>query len=153
MRAHVYHSDQISTYVTPLVNRVFPRALGQALESAAFAVPRALSRKFDATIAPSRFIGNQLQSHGCERVYTVTFGIKRGDLGPLHADVALRRSLLGKFAGDERAALVIVACRLAIEKRVALVIDAVRELSARRPVALAILGPRAASRSHAQRAS
>src|SRR5262249_57221575 len=47
---------------------------------------------------------------------------------------------LGALAGNPSAALVIVACRLAVEKRVALVIDAVRMLSARRPIALAILG-------------
>ncbi|WP_437280099.1 glycosyltransferase family 1 protein [Sorangium sp. So ce375] len=140
LRTFVYHSDQISTYAAPLLDRVRPRAVARALEGALFAWPRALSRRFDATIAPGNFIAEQLRSHGCERVHRVTFGVKRGDFDPSRADPALRRGLLGRFADDPSAALLLVACRLAVEKRVALVIDAVRELAARRPIALAVLG-------------
>lgn len=140
LRTFVYHSDQISTYAAPLLDRVRPRSVARAIEGALFAWPRALSRRFDATIAPGNFIAEQLQSHGCERVHRVTFGVRRGQFGPERADAALRRSLLGRFADDPGAALLLVACRLAVEKRVALVIDAARELAARRPIALAILG-------------
>ncbi|AUX40030.1 glycosyltransferase [Sorangium cellulosum] len=140
LRTFVYHSDQISTYAAPLLDRVRPRALARALEGALFAWPRALSRRFDATIAPGGFIAEQLRRHGCERVHRVTFGVRRGEFGPSRADDEVRRGLLGRFADEPSAALLLVACRLAVEKRVALVIDAARELAARRPIALAILG-------------
>jgi alpha-1,6-mannosyltransferase len=140
VRSLVYHSDQISTYAAPLLDRVRPRAVARAATDALFAWPRALARRFDATIAPGQFIADQLRQHGCERVHRVTFGVRRGSFGPSRADPAVRERLLGRFAGDPSAAVVLVACRLAVEKRVSLVIDAVRELGARRPVALAILG-------------
>ncbi|WP_437969056.1 glycosyltransferase family 1 protein [Sorangium sp. So ce260] len=140
LRTFVYHSDQISTYAAPLLDRLRPRAVARALEGALFAWPRALSRRFDATIAPGTFIAEQLRAHGCERVHRVTFGVRRESFDPSRADGALRRSLLGRFADDPSAALLLVACRLAVEKRVALVIDAARELAARRPVALTVLG-------------
>ncbi|MGK4007154.1 glycosyltransferase [Sorangium sp. So ce1036] len=140
LRTFVYHSDQISTYAAPLLDRLRPRAVARALEGALFAWPRALSRRFDATIAPGAFIAEQLASHGCERVHRVTFGLRRDAFHPSRADAGLRRTLLGRLADDPSAALLLVACRLAVEKRVALVIDAARELASRRPVALAVLG-------------
>jgi alpha-1,6-mannosyltransferase len=140
LRAHVYHSDQITTYAAPLAARLRPRPLARSAVGALFAWPRALSRRFDLTLAPSAFIARQLSDQGCVRVRQVTFGIRHEQFGPERRNDAMRRDLLGPFADDPGAALVVAACRLAVEKRVNLTIEAVKELNRRRPVALAILG-------------
>jgi alpha-1,6-mannosyltransferase len=140
VRAHVYHSDQITTYAAPLAARLRPRPLANSALGALFAWPRALSRRFDLTLAPSAFVARQLSDHGCVRVRQVTFGIRHEQFGPHRRSDAMRRDLLGPLADRPDAALVVVACRLAVEKRVALIVEAVHELNRRRPVALAILG-------------
>lgn len=140
LRAHVYHSDQITTYAVPAAARLRPRALARSAVGALFAWPRALSRRFDLTLAPSAFIARQLSDHGCVRVRQATFGIRHEQFGPERRNDAMRRELMGPLADAPNAALAVVACRLAVEKRVGLVIEAMHELNRRRPVALAILG-------------
>ncbi|HEU4405840.1 MAG TPA: glycosyltransferase [Polyangiaceae bacterium] len=140
LRAHVYHSDQITTYAAPLAARLRPRPLARSAVNALFAWPRALSRRFDLTLAPSAFIARQLSDQGCVRVRQVTFGIRHEQFGPERRNESMRRDLLGPFADTPGAALVVAACRLAVEKRVGRTIEAVHELNRRRPVALAILG-------------
>jgi alpha-1,6-mannosyltransferase len=140
VRAHVYHSDQITTYAAPVAARLRPRPLARSALAALFAWPRALSRRFDLTVAPSAFVARQLSDHGCVRVRQVTFGIRHEQFGPDRRSDAMRRDLLGPLADRPGAALAVVACRLAVEKRVALLVDAMHELNRRRPVALAILG-------------
>ncbi len=140
VRAHVYHSDQITTYAAPLAARLRPRALARPALGALFAWPRALSRRFDLTLAPSAFVARQLSDHGCVRVRQATFGIRHEQFGPDRRRDAMRLELLGPLADRPGAALAVVACRLAVEKRVALVVEALHELNRTRPVALAILG-------------
>ena len=140
VRAHVYHSDQITTYAAPVAARLRPRPLARSALGALFAWPRALSRRFDLTLAPSKFVARQLSDHGCVRVRQVTFGIRHEQFGPDRRNDATRRELLGPLADVPGASLAVVACRLAVEKRVGLVIEALHELNRRRPVALAILG-------------
>ncbi|MCS6900884.1 MAG: glycosyltransferase, partial [Myxococcales bacterium] len=102
--------------------------------------PRWLSRSFDATITPSQAVAEELRFYGCERVVPVVFGIQREGFSPERRSPELRRTLLGASAQHPSAALLIVACRLAWEKRVALVLEASRILARRRPIALVILG-------------
>jgi alpha-1,6-mannosyltransferase len=138
-RVHVWHSDQLGTYAGPLLERL-PAAARSRAERMLGAWPRGLSRRFDATITPSRAVAEELRSWGCERVVPVVFGVRREGFSPERRSPALRRAFLGASADHPRAALLVVACRLAFEKRVALVLEAARVLAERRPVALAILG-------------
>jgi alpha-1,6-mannosyltransferase len=138
-RVHVWHSDQLGTYAGPLLERLPEAARAQA-ERLLGAWPRGLSRRFDATITPSQAVAEGLRAQGCERVVPVVFGVRRDGFSPERRSPELRRALLGASAEHPRAALLVVACRLAFEKRVARVLEAARALARRRPVALAILG-------------
>jgi len=73
-------------------------------------------------------------------VHTVPFGISGKDLTPAHRDETLRRRLLGAVADEPGAALVLIAGRLAMDKRQALLIDALVECAKSRPIALVVLG-------------
>jgi len=140
LRSFVFHSDQIATYLTPLLRRLRCARIERAVRSAANAWPRSLMRRFDVTIAPSAEIERSLLDAGGVRVKRVTFGISTEQFGPDRRDPELRARMMGSMSGMKSASLAVVACRLAIEKRVDEVIDAIAIVNRQRPVALVVLG-------------
>lgn len=140
IRSLVYHSDQIATYIHPLLERLAPPSLKVRLARVVDAWPRRLANGFDITITPSETIRANLVAAGCKNVRCVPFGVQVESFGPQHASDTLRRAMLGGFADRSGAAVAIVAGRLAVEKRVDRIIDALRLVNERRPVALVVLG-------------
>ncbi|MES1178039.1 MAG: glycosyltransferase [Myxococcales bacterium] len=140
VRAYFYHSDPIGCYVRPVLQRALPMQLAQRTEHTVWGVQRAISRTCDVTIVAGNWLAEVLEKQGCERVRTVPFGISREDLGPRFADPELRRRLLGPLANTANAALLLIAGRLAADKRQALLLDALIELQRTQPVALVVLG-------------
>lgn len=140
LRSFVYHSDQIATYVRPTVEKIGHPGIASFVLSCVSAWPRYLSRGFDVTVAPSTSVERQLIDARCSNVRCVPFGVALDDFGPSRADAGLRRELLGNLADKPGATVAVVAARLAVEKRVARVIDALEIVNRTRPVALAILG-------------
>jgi alpha-1,6-mannosyltransferase len=139
VKAYVHHADPIGAYLAPLIARL-PERAGAVAEKPAWAALRAVCNRFDVTVVAGHWLERELQQRGCQRVRTVPFGIAHADFGPDRRDASLRAELLGPLAGDPSAKLLIVAGRLAVEKRQALVIDAVRALARTRKVALVVLG-------------
>lgn len=140
VRVYVHHSDPIGCYVRPVLERALPTALSECIEYAAWSWHRRITRFCDATVVASHWLETELRELGCERVTSVPFGISHSDLGSQCRDTELRTQLLGPLAGDARAALVLIAGRLAADKRQALLVDALHVLQRDRPVALVVLG-------------
>ena len=139
VRALVAHADLAGQYLRPALELLVARPSERAMRPA-WAYWAALGRRYDVTVVAGPWMADPMRAAGCPRVEIVPFGYDRTGLGPEHADAAMRRELLGELADRPGAVLIALACRLAFEKRVSLVIDAVRELSRERPVALAVLG-------------
>ena len=137
LRAYVHHSDPIGCYLAPLVAK---HALARPLEAAAWRYLAAVSARCDATIVAGPWLERELSSHGCARVRTVEFGIDHEHFAPARRDEALRRELLGGLAGNADARLVLVAGRLAADKRQGLVVEALERVARTRPVGLVLLG-------------
>jgi len=140
LRVYFYHSDPIGCYVRPTLHRHLPASLATRVEDIAWGHQRAVSASCDVTVVSGEWLRVLLEQHGCERVQTVPFGISGKDLTPAHRDEALRRRLLGTMADDPGAALVLITGRLAMDKRQALLIDALVECAKTRPIALLVLG-------------
>jgi alpha-1,6-mannosyltransferase len=139
IRALVAHADLAGQYLRPALELIVAKPSERAIRPA-WSYWARLGRRFDTTIVAGPWMSEPMQAAGCPRVTIVPFGFERAGLGPEHRDAALRRELLGADADRPDAVLLAVACRLAFEKRVSLVIDAVRVLARDRPVALAVLG-------------
>lgn len=140
IRSLVYHSDQIATYVHPLLERLAPTSMRASLARVVDAWPRRLANGFDITITPSETIRANLVAAGCKNVRCVSFGVELESFGPQYASHVLRRAMLGGFADRSDAAVAIVAGRIAVEKRVDRIVEALRMVNERRPVALVVLG-------------
>ncbi len=140
LRSFVYHSDQIATYVRPVLEKIGSAAVTHSVMRAVNTWPRLLSRGFDLTVAPSAAIARTLEEAGCARVHCVKFGIRSDIFKPGRSNPETRKKMLGKFGDTKNAALVVVACRLAVEKRVNQIIDAIDLANRERPTALVVLG-------------
>jgi alpha-1,6-mannosyltransferase len=140
VRVYLHHSDPIGCYVRPLLTRALSAPLAECIEYAAWGWHRRISRFCDATVVAADWLATELSELGCERVTCVPFGITRRDLGSHCRNPDLRARLLGPLAADPRAVLVLIAGRLAVDKRQALLVDALKIVQRERPVALVVLG-------------
>jgi len=140
VRAYVYHSDPIGCYVEPAAHRLLPRAGARLAVAGAFAWMRAVSRSCDVTVVAGHWLEQLLRQRRCPRVRTVCFGISHEDFGPSRRDPAVRSELLGPLADTPDARLLLIAGRLAADKRQNMLMRAVKLVSQRRPVALVVLG-------------
>ncbi len=140
LRSLVVHSDFIDTYARPVLSRALGDRAADVTLSPPWAALRALTARFDLTVCSGRWLADKLVSHGCHRVACVPFGIRHEDFSPSRRDEALRRELLGPHRERDDAALVAVVGRLAVEKRVPLVFEALAEAQRARPLAAVVLG-------------
>ncbi len=136
LRSYVYHSDPIGCYVAPLAKN----AGGRLLERAAWAYMKAVCKSADVTVVAGEWLERELSERGFTRVHTVRFGIDHENFGPERRDEALRAEVLGDLAGDPEARLVLIAGRLAADKRQLRLIEALEIVSKRRPLGLVLLG-------------
>ena len=119
---------------------VLPGALAGYLEAPAWAYLARLSRTFDVTVAAGQWLADELVRHRCRRVQVVEFGVDHQDFGPEHASASLRDQLLGPLAQCADAKLLLIAGRMAIDKRQARLVEAVKRAAVSRPIGLVLLG-------------
>jgi alpha-1,6-mannosyltransferase len=137
VRSYVYHSDPIGAYVTPFTER-WPRRMRGAALDVAWRWMRAVCNSCDVTVVAGEWLGAELRRHGVERVRAVPFGIAHQNFEPSRRSLAVRSRWAGAERDDTR--LLLVAGRLAMEKRQALLVRAIAKLSESRNVSLLILG-------------
>lgn len=140
IRAYVYHSDPIGCYLKPWATRNIPTFLQAAALAPAWAWMRKVSRTHDMTVVAGRWLKDELTKNGCPNVINVDFGIEHEDFGPDRADPSLRRRFLGDLSESPDARLLVIAGRLAFDKRQMRLIEAARRLAIDRPLALVVLG-------------
>jgi len=137
LRVYVYHSDPIGCYLTPLAAR---GGFGRLLERAAWGYLRRVCATADVTVVSGEWLERELTGRGFVRVHTVPFGIDHELFGSERRDEGLRREILGSLADDPDARLVLIAGRLAFDKRQLRLIEALEIVARRRPIGLVLLG-------------
>lgn len=110
-----YHSD---------LARLVSRRVGAWCEPAAARYIQRLYRRFDLVLAPSRIMAEKLRAFGVGRVEQQTLGVDIRLFNPSRRDHGLRREL--GLAHDTR--LLIYAGRIAREKNLPILMDAMRRL-------------------------
>jgi len=140
IRAYVYHSDPIGCYLNPWAKRNIPDYLGRAVLSPAWSWMRRVCRTHDFSVVAGAWLREELEAKGCENVVNVDFGINHEDFSPERADPQLRARFLGELAENPDAKLLVIAGRLAADKRQGRLVEAVSRLARRRPLGLVVLG-------------
>lgn len=140
LRAYVYHSDPIGCYLKPWADRNIPNFFRDLSLEPAWAWMRKVCSNHDITVVAGPWLQQDLIAHGCQRVVSVDFGIKHEDFGPDRRDDALRSRFLGDLAHRPGSRLLLIAGRLAVDKRQRRLVEAACRLSSERPLGLVVLG-------------
>lgn len=140
IRVYVYHSDPIGCYLNPWAKQKIPNYFQKVVTAPAWKYMRKICRTHDTTVVAGEWLKDQLEEQGCVRVKNVDFGINHEDFGPERRDDNLRSRFLGELASNPDARLLLIAGRLAGDKRQKRVVEAVARLSRERPLGLVVLG-------------
>ena len=140
VKAYVHHADPIGCYLRPFAHRRLPKRLRPWVEAPAWSYLAWLTHHFDVTVTSGDWLASDLKQRGCQRVEAIDFGIDAEDFGPGRASVSTRRQLLGPLADTQDARVLLIAGRMAIDKRQSRLVEAVVRLARKRPVALVLLG-------------
>jgi alpha-1,6-mannosyltransferase len=139
-KALIMHADPLAAYayrwLEPLLSRsTIDRRLNRFWDHL-----RNLGRMYDVVICASQDLASRMQQGGVANVLTVPMGIEANRFSAGRRDPELRTSLLAQCGLGPDATLLVSAGRLAPEKRLPMLIDAVTTAGQHRPVALAIFG-------------
>jgi alpha-1,6-mannosyltransferase len=138
VRSYVYHSDPIGAYLAPL-SEAWPAPLRGVTRDVAWRWMRTVCNCCDVTVVAGEWLQRELVQHGVERVRTVPFGVARHRFEPALGTAETRRLWFGGSPSNGVARL-LIAGRLAVEKRQAVLIRAIAKLYETRPVSLLVLG-------------
>ncbi|HET9629674.1 MAG TPA: glycosyltransferase [Novosphingobium sp.] len=139
-RALIMHADPLSAYAYrwfgPLLSRdTIDRRFERFWEHL-----RDLGQAFDLVVCASRELRDRLAAGGVANTALHPMGIEAGTFGAERRSASVRRDLLELCELPETAHLLISIGRLAPEKRLPMVIDAVEAASHELPLGLVILG-------------
>jgi alpha-1,6-mannosyltransferase len=140
LRVLVIHSDFIDTYARPVLSRVGGPRLADFALAPPWKLFARLAGRFDLTLVSGAWLAAKLRRHGVPRVVCVPFGIDHARFCPAHHDPMARAEMLGPMASTPGARLLVIAGRLAVEKRARLALEACARASREVPVAVAVMG-------------
>lgn len=130
IRTFLWHSDFIDTYERVLFDRV-PTPLRRAATAPLWAWARHIAQRSDAVFVATKHLLQSLAAHGFENLIHLPFGVDKQTFLPA----------AGASAGPSPRRTLVTIGRLAVEKRVDVVLDAFRILVAARPeLELVVIG-------------
>jgi len=139
-RALVMHADPLSAYAYRWFGPLLSRETIDKRFERFWEHLRELSRTFDLVVCASRELRERLADGGVANTALHPMGIEAGLFSPARRSAQLRRDLLALCELPEDAHLLISVGRLAPEKRLPMIVDAVEAASRSLPLGLVILG-------------
>src|SRR5690606_25904742 len=127
-KALIYHQDPIAVYPHTFFDRFASVEAIDRVCTPYWAYTRALARRFDTTVVAGEWLAKRLASHGIANAVSVPFGIDRILFAPEHRQDGVREQLLQQCGLPSSAALLVCISRHHPEKRLATVIEAVRQV-------------------------
>ena len=139
-KALILHADPLSAYayrwLEPLVSRkTIDRRLVRYWDHL-----RQLGRLYDAVVCASEDLASRMKAGGVGNVVTVPMGVEAERFSARKRDLVIRESLLAQCSLGRDATLLVAAGRLAPEKRLPMLVEAVTIAGRHRPVGLVIFG-------------
>jgi alpha-1,6-mannosyltransferase len=139
-KALIMHADPLSAYayrwLEPLVSReTIDRRFVRYWDHL-----RQLGRLYDAVVCASHDLASRMKAGGVGNVVTVPMGVEAQRFSPGKRNADLRASLLAQCGLDPDATLLVAAGRLAPEKRLPMLVEAVTMAGRHRQVGLVIFG-------------
>jgi alpha-1,6-mannosyltransferase len=139
-KALVMHADPLAVYAYRWFEPLMSRAVIDRLFGRFWDHLRSLGALYDAVICASHDLTSRLREGGVQGLATIPMGVDRERFSPQRRDAALRTALLAQCGLGPEATLLLSAARLAPDKRVPMLVEAVTVAGHQRPLALAIFG-------------
>src|SRR5262249_23553318 len=95
-RALVFHQDVVAAYAHTAFDRYITPPTIAAVFGPYWARVRALSRRFDVTVAGGAWLAERLRRQGLRNPIAIPLGVEAGRFSPALRDEALRRELLAR---------------------------------------------------------
>jgi alpha-1,6-mannosyltransferase len=139
-RSLIMHADPLSAYAYRWFGPLFSRETIDKRFERFWEHLRELGRAFDVVVCASRELRDRLAAGGVANTALHPMGIEAGLFSAERRSAQLRRDLLALCELPEDAHLLISVGRLAPEKRLPMIVDAVEAASRSLPLGLVILG-------------
>jgi alpha-1,6-mannosyltransferase len=139
-RSLVLHADPLASYAYRWFGKVAERQTIDRWFDWFWRHLRGLDRLFDLVVSPNHHLAERLRGGGLRNIATIPMGCEPGLFSPDLRDEPLRERLLRQLELPRGAVLMLGLGRFAAEKRWAMVIRAVEQASAERPVGLFLVG-------------
>jgi len=139
-RALVMHSDPLSAHAYRWFDKVAQPETVDRLFQWFWHRLRRYGFNFDAIVTANANLRSRLENGGVRSVVTIPMGVEPEVFSPCLYDPDLRRRLLTMCDLDHSATLLVCAGRLATEKRIPMLVDAVATAGRVRPVGLVVFG-------------
>lgn len=139
-RALIMHSEPLSAHFYRWFERVAsPETLDRHV-TWFWNRLRRYGQSYDAIVCANSHLAQRLRDGGVANVHNVPMGVQPGVFGPARRDEAMREQLLALCDLGPEALLLVSAGRLATEKRIPMLVDAVTYAGHHHPIGLAIFG-------------
>ncbi len=139
-RALIMHADPLAAYAYRWFGPFMARDAIDRRFDGYWRHLRKLGESFDAVICANRWLADRMKAGGLEKALLLPMGVADGLFAPARRDPGLRRALLAECQLGEDALLLVAPGRLAPEKRIPMLAEAVTLAGRYRPVGLVILG-------------
>lgn len=138
----VFHQDPIAVYPHTFLDRFVARDTVDRWFDPYWSYMRKLSAQYDATVTSGEWLARRLAGLGLHAPVAVPFGIDKVRFDPMQRDASVRAGWLERCGAPADAALIVAVGRHHPEKRMHVVIDAVRraQLATERKLALVLIG-------------
>lgn len=139
-KALIMHADPLSAYAYRWLEPILTRATIDRRLDRFWSHLRELGRQYDVVVCASNDLADRLRKGGVANVVTVAMGVEANRFSPSKRNSDLRASLLSECGLDPDATLLVSAGRLAPEKRLPMLVEAVTMAGRHRKLGLAIFG-------------
>ncbi|WP_305098331.1 glycosyltransferase [Croceibacterium aestuarii] len=136
----VMHADPLAAYAYRYLGPFMTRAQIDKRCEGYWRHLRRLGAAFATIICANEQLAGRLRAGGVAGVQTLPMGVQAGLFSPQRRDLALRQELLRRCELGDDAILLIAAGRLAAEKRIPMLIEAVTSVGRHWPVGMVIIG-------------
>ncbi|URD59962.1 glycosyltransferase [Sphingomonas sp. KRR8] len=139
-RSLVMHADPLASYAYRWFGKVAERKTIDRWFNWFWRHLRGLDGMYDLVVSANQSLSERLRAGGLKNVATVPMGVEPDTFSPSLRDEGLREELLCRLGLPRGATLLLGLGRFAAEKRWAMVMRAVEQTSASRPVGLLLVG-------------
>lgn len=140
-RALFLHQDPVAVYPQSLMSPAISAERVDQLCNWFWRYMRRLSARFDVTVAPSGYFARRLSRFGVANPFACPLGVDKNAFShALRDDETRRKMLAGCGVDDPNATLFLAVGRHHPEKRLPLLIEALRQFSSHAPCALYVIG-------------